>query len=188
MLTDKPFYFPEAYTDKIKFLCLKKGANDGPDYRSIGIFRRYLDLYLVGAALGISLNRLGKEMVGSSKGLTIFVEQLGSVRNNILYLYSLAMLNYHGEDGSLNMKDRIANAFELVNMDINSSEETKARAEECEKVFYRYIYGGIDYLYEFFKDLKDKSEISTATLDDLILELVQQNVDFDVTDSTWNSY
>lgn len=187
MLTDKTFYFPEDYTDKIKFLCVKKGYNDTENY-SIGIFKRYIDLYLVAAALGISLNLLGKDMSVGSKSLSIFAEQLGKARRNIHYLYSLAMLNYKGEDGSLSMKDRIANAFELINMDVNSSEETKVRAEDCERIFYRYIYGGIDYLYDHFKSLEGKDEISIAVLDDLILELVVQNVDFDVTTSIWNSF
>ena len=188
MLIDKPFIFPEGYTEKIRFLCVKRGSNEGPNYRSIGIFNRYLDLYLVGAALGISLDLLGKNMP-LGNGLTIFTEQLGKARNEIVYLYSLAMLNYKGEDENLSLKERYSNAFELINTNLSdASPEIKEKAEKCEKIFYRYIYGGIDYIYDHFKDLKDKSEISVEALDDLILDLVKKNIDFDVTNDIWNSY
>ena len=126
----------------IKFLS-KKTAELKKDFKGAEIFKRYLDVYMVGAILGAVKNRKAEvDSSESSETATLFASQVVGEQANLKFIYRLIMLTDKNSDFSDD--EKIDSAFRY-----DTDNEKVAQGMD---VFNAYARGGIEWLYEKFTD------------------------------------
>ena len=125
----------------IKFLS-KKTTELNKDFAGAEIFRRYIDVYIAGAMLGI-LKKRKSEVDNAPNGDTamIFASAVINEQSNLKFLYRMILLL---DDAALSNDDRVDLAFR----NDTNNEKLKAGME----VFNSYARGGIEWFYEKFTD------------------------------------
>lgn len=114
-------------------------------------FRRNIDVMFAASVVGFKFNKkadIDRSIEATKK--TIMVEQIYNEEELIKFLYRLILLS----DDSIepDIEKRIKMAFSSdVNANTKISEqdnESETYSNDYEKLFYQYILGGIEYLYE----------------------------------------
>ena len=108
-------------------------------------FKRNIDVMFAAAVLGFKLNRKGQIEPSNEKKRTILNEQIIREQSTIQFLYRMIVILDDSIDMSL--EDKLKAAFATNTTSVASS-ENENYDDEHEKIFYQYILGGIEYLYE----------------------------------------
>lgn len=106
------------------------------------VFRRYLDVYMVGAVLGVLFDRTADEDRESGDNARIFAEQFVRDRAKCEFLYQLVMLVADADQ--LTDAERIDRAFRV------DDASPEALSDNLER-FEAYVRGGIEALHERFQ-------------------------------------
>lgn len=188
MLIDQVFVFPGKYADMVKYLTKNPGQerlNKNIDNsmvlnlsESAGLFNRNLDVFFVSAAIGISKDILATD-IPKTTDITakIAPEQLLHSANKINYLYAIAMLSYTGENNELTLKQRIERAFRVPNEKADTPEKETIQ-NECTTIFKRYVFGGLEYLYDYFSKFIDKTSVTYDSFDQEIIEMIMNLIPY----------
>ncbi len=145
----------------IKFLS-KKTTELNKEFVGAEVFRRYIDVYIAGAILGILKKRKADiDNAPNGDSAMIFAAAVINEQSNLKFLYRMILLL---DDTSLSNDDRVDLAFR----NDTDSEKLKAGME----VFNSYARGGIEWLYEKFTD-------GATTKEDYLQKIAEIVRDFD---------
>lgn len=152
MLTDRPFIFSGEYSEMLRFLARERGVINP---HGINIFNRFLDCMMVSAAIGISKSQYVSidSITEKNDVAKVLPEQMINENSTINYLYALAMLDYKKDPKTgeaISIDDRINRAFRVPNTKLTTPEE-KSQAQICYNIFKGYVFGGLKYIYNYFK-------------------------------------
>lgn len=140
MLQFKEFVYYGKHAKYAHFLAKEQGGRLRED--GVNVFNRLLDVYLVGAAIGIRRGVTASIDNSISDKATIQLQQIVNVSDDLEYLYRLIMLL--DDTQKLSEKERISRAFKAD----DDPEQFKVNM----KLFNSYALGGLEILYEYFKD------------------------------------
>jgi len=124
---------------------------------SAKIFKRYMDVYMVGAIIGFLHGRQEKIDQSIADDARIFAEVFNKERSRLEFFYQLIMLL--DESTGLDEQQRIDRAFRVTDA---AQEAMQANME----LFHSYVFGGIEVLYE-------KLAEDSTTIDDYINQVYQ---------------
>ncbi|MFB5931823.1 hypothetical protein ACE8FZ_00770 [Peribacillus frigoritolerans] len=114
------------------------------------IFKRYIDVYMNGAILGFLYGRKVEKDKESSDKASIFADAFAKERMRCDFIYRLVMLL----DDSITVENRVDRAFR----DDSKGEEDEDHKANLQ-LFYSYVLGGIEVLYEkFIEDCTTKED------------------------------
>ena len=120
----------------LKFLSEKtKQLGEGYAKNGIGIFKRYIDTFLVAALFGVMKGLRANEDKSSEDKANILAEQLIKEKSNVEFVYNLVMLN---DTSKGKTPDEKINWIFKENGDFD--------------LFMQYVRGGLEYLYDYFTD------------------------------------
>lgn len=141
-----------SFTGKhAKYMELLVGEDkDNPDVFHPKFFERNIDVMFAAALVGFRQNTLGKiDSFGNVEKRTINVEQILKNAKTIQFLYRLIVLLNKVDNAST--EDKLKTAFgqntEIVDDGENRQTQTTLDLQE-ERLFFDYILGGIEYLYD----------------------------------------
>lgn len=153
----------------------------GQENEKIKIFNRFIDCYMVGAAIGIAHDLMVETIPPATDDKAkVFEGQLLGESDTLEYLYVMAMLNYKGT--GFTEGERIDRAFKYPNQDLGNggpkgTEFLEKMNNESMKIFNRYALGGLEYIYDYFKPLKNISNLKNDDVDNRIMNFVMDNLD-----------
>ena len=108
-------------------------------------FKRNIDVMFAAAILGFRLNRKGQPESSADKKRTILNEQIITNKSVIQFIYRLIILLDDSIEEDFEEKLKIAFASNTTEIERKDDEPND---NKYEKLFYQYILGGIEYLYE----------------------------------------
>lgn len=159
---DKDIKVIGKHASYIKFLS-KKTAELKKDFVGAEIFRRYIDVYIAGAIIGLVKNRKADvDATPNGDSAMIFASAVINEQSKLKLLYRTALLI---DNKSLSDDDRIDLAFRY------DTNETKLK--EGMEVFNSYARGGIEWLYEKFTENATSKEDYLERLANIVLEFNQ---------------
>lgn len=129
-----------------------------------GVFRRYIDVYMVGAIVGFIHNRKAERDISIAEDATIFAAAFNTERMRLEFFYQLIMLL--DESTGLGENQRIDRAFRVTDANPESLKENM-------DLFHSYVYGGIEVLFE-------KMAKGCTTIDDYIDQIYEVAEGFQV--------
>lgn len=108
-----------------------------------GIFNRQVDVLVMASVVGKIFSRKAeleplKDSEGNENKVTMFLDQINSVRPELELNYRMIMLLEDRE--TLDIEERINRAFRY--------DRDLEKQKECEKIFMHYVLGGLEVLYE----------------------------------------
>ena len=134
-----------------KFLCNDKK-----------VFKRYIDVYMVGAVMGILHARQAEIDKSFDDDARIFAAQFANERLKCEFIYQLIMLL--DQTDPVPDEQRLDRAFRV-------DDSTPAGLAQNMDLFHRYVRGGIDVLHEMFEEC--------TTDDDYITKMSEIVTSFD---------
>jgi len=147
------------YGEHGKFLCKEEGVN---------IFRRNLDLLMVAPLVGVCTGRFVKQTdispESKEKTFQVLLGQIDNERRNLVIIYRLVMLANPYSSASNEDKVDQALRFDSVPDSRNPNME----------IFDGYVKGGIEYLYECFKNAPLNSENKKEWIIDELMDFVNE--------------
>ena len=133
---------------------LKQLAKDKDNKDRPYIFDRYIDVYMNAAIFGLLYGRTAAKDNESKDRARVYADAFATERENCTFLYRLAMLI--DKTISISPEERVDRAFR-----VDADEKSKDKLAQNMELFNSYILGGIEVLYEKFRD-------SLITTDDCI--------------------
>lgn len=112
------------------------------------VFKRYLDVYMLGAIMGFLHGRKGKRDTTTKDEASIMAETVIKENNRCKFLYRLIMLL--DETTGLTPEQRIDRAFR------QDADQEAMNANMA--LFNSYVLGGIEVLYKKFKDCTTRDD------------------------------
>lgn len=161
---DRDYVFYGKYAHYAKYLCKDKGQEK--DDRS-NVFNRELDVLMVAPLVGVIKNCYIEENDNDSEykddKSTVQLSQLNSENQRLKLIYRAVILaNSHDEN--ISEKDKISQAFKFD--DVNDSDNPNMA------IFNAYMRGGLEYLYNVFKEdanrISNKKEKQAEEIVDLV--------------------
>lgn len=146
---DKDFEFRGKHATYTKFLC-----------NEARVFRRYIDVYMLSSVIGFLYGSPKDRDASTSDNASILAGVFANERPNCEFLYRLIMLL--DDTSALSNGEKIERAFRI---DDASPDALKLNME----LFHRYVYGGVEVLYEKFEDCITRDDYI-----DKIHEIVKQ--------------
>ncbi|WP_300926405.1 hypothetical protein [uncultured Dubosiella sp.] len=144
------------HAEYANFLCKEQGRERE---NGINIFQRVIDLYMLAPLIGLKYGRRVGIPEAKRPTTSIQVDQMYNEKENVEYVYRIVMLL--AEKNKYSEKERIARAFRVVpnsyENDPNREEEVKLEEKEL-SYFQDYVRGGIEYIYEFFKECEPHND------------------------------
>lgn len=128
------------------------------------IFERYIDVYMNAVIFGLLYGRTSKKDTESKDRARIYADAFATERENCTFLYRLVMIL--DKTISILPEERVDRAFRY-----DSDEKSIDKFNENMELFNSYVLGGIEVLYEKFKD-------SFTTTDDSITQAYEMMKDF----------
>lgn len=158
MLFDKEFEFSGKHATYVRFL-----KND------LQLFKSFREAYTVAAIIGyINSSKSSKDKSEQVPAASILPSELAQKRTILTFLYRLIMLTDDKEGYEItDYQDR---AFR----DDANIEENPEKFAENMAIFNSYVLGGIEILYDKFKDSKSLKE-TVNILNDFLLEFAEDN-------------
>ena len=141
----------------VKFLTTERGQLS--EDKAI-IFERIVDAYMISALVGLRQNRRSKIDDSINESSTINYGTLQSESNKINYIYRVIMLCDKSQ--GLSEKERIDRAFKR--------DTDKKAIEENMRLFNSYVLGGLEFIYEMFKNFRDQNE---KDVEDKMMNIIQ---------------
>ena len=158
MLFDKEFEFKGKHADYCRFL-----------KDEIGLFKTFREAYTTSAIIGFINNKTAQKETGTKLQLaSILPSELAQKRESLTFIYRLIMLLDKKEGFTL--KDYQDRTFRY---DAETDEHPEKLAENME-LFNSYALGGIELLYDRFKDCHEKKD-TVNTLYDFLYEFYEDN-------------
>jgi len=111
------------------------------DLNKANIFRRYIDVYMMGAVWGLLYNVRADRDTTSSDDATIYAAAFNTERLRCEFVYRLVMLL--DESAGLSPEQKIDRAFRYDDTHVEVMKENMA-------LFHSYVFGGVEKLYEKF--------------------------------------
>ena len=150
----------------LKFLCEKtKLLRKKNSQNGAGVFKRYIDVFLVAPLFGVMKNIRSDEDKSNDDKVNIFAEQIIKEQRNLEFVYQIVLLNDNSK--KLSPDEKIDLIFKK-NGDID--------------LFMSYVRGGIEYLYEYFTDgattQSDYFEKVISLIDDTQLDATENFDEF----------
>ena len=155
MLFDKEFEFKGKHAEYCRFL-----RND------IGLFKTYREIYTASAIIGFLNSKSAKKNDEKVQSASILPSELAQKRTILTYIYRLIMLLDEKENYTI--KDYQDRTFRD---DANADENPEKLIANME-IFNSYARGGIEILYDKFKDCKTKKE-TVNTLNDFLIDFFE---------------
>lgn len=156
MLFDKEFEFKGKYADYCRFL-----KND------IGLFKTFREAYTTSAIIGyINSTKGQKAAVEKVQPASILPSELAQKRTSLTFIYRLIMLT---ENNDLSIQE-LQNRTFRDDSDDTHPEKVVANME----LFNSYVLGGLEILYNKFKDCKTTKDVVNE-LNDYLLEFFEDN-------------
>ena len=157
MLFDKEFEFKGKYATYCRFL-----KND------IGLFKTFREAYATSALIGFLFSIKKIDNDEKVQTASILASELAQKRTDLTYIYRLIML-----------LDSIPNAtiLDIQNRTFKDDAESDNYPEKVTKnmaTFNTYANGGIEFLYERFKNCSEVKD-TINELNDFILEFIEDN-------------
>ena len=147
------YKFRGKHATYAKFLATERGSEreDG-----LNVFIRVLDVYMVSAVMGIMYGKRSQIDESNSDTSDIQAQAMIKEQEQLMYLYRLILLC--DESSGLSEQEKISRAFKT------DGDEDAVRKNLV--LFNSYVLGGIEILYERFKDCYgNDSEIFDEILD-----------------------
>lgn len=136
---DKDIKIVGKHASYIKFLA-KKSGELRRDFVGAEVFRRYIDVYIAGATIGLVKNlKTDADNTPNGDSAMIFAAAVINEQLKLKFLYRAAMLL---DNPALSADERIDLAFRF------DTDEVKLK--EGMEIFNSYARGGIEWLYEEF--------------------------------------
>ena len=110
-------------------------------------FERNIDVMFAAALIGFRQHKLGEAETSADAKKTILNEQILKNSSTIQFIYRTIVLLDNSIENSSEEKLKIAFAESTTSHD-TSKITTDEQSEKYEKLFYNYILGGIEYLYD----------------------------------------
>lgn len=123
----------------MKFLSAKTEKLDKSNKATAGVFERNIDVYMIGALVGILYNKKAKKDNSVDDHANILLSAIANELDNLEFISNLVFLCDNSVDRTNDEK---------VNYTFRSDDLDK----EKEELFNDYVRGGIEFLYEFFTD------------------------------------
>ncbi len=136
---ESEYYFYGSHKEKLFYLAKDKGVERED---SINIFQRVVDVLIMAPLVGLIYNRKSKPEPSSTNKSTVFPSTIKNERSKLIFVYRIVMLL--DSRNELSKQERLDRAFRYDN--------DPKKTEENMKLFNEYVLGGIDYLYDHFKD------------------------------------
>ena len=173
---DKDYNFRGSHADKVRFLCeeIEPGKRD---FGKFTIFNRYVDVFICGAIVGFIHNRQGTSDSDSKENVaTIPMKTMIGEQRNLSFIFkSIILCDGIKDVDSLSneeLKNRMDDAFRFG--------EGTDRFEANWKRFESFVLGGVDYLYDKFKEVKTREDAV-----DVINEMIPKEVSLDYTEADY---
>lgn len=128
------------------------------------IFDRYIDVYMNAVIFGLLYGRTANKDTESKDRARIYADAFATERENCTFLYRLVMIL--DKTISISPEGRVDRAFRY-----DSDEKLIDKFNKNMELFNSYVLGGIEVLYEKFKD-------SFTTTDDSITHAYEMMKDF----------
>lgn len=137
----------------------------------LGVFKTFKDIYATSAIVGFINGRKADKDNVKIKGQTvqpasIMASEVQSIRSRLTYIYRIIMLLEPIKNGEI--KDYQDRTFK----DDANAERNPERLRENLEVFNAYARGGLEFLYDKFKDCKSKKE-AVNVLNDYLIEFYE---------------
>lgn len=170
---DKDYNFKGCYADKVRFLCsdIEPGKNK---YGTFSIFGRYVDVLMCAAIVGFTHNK--KDLPDYDDKVSIATipmkTMIGEQRNLSFIFKSIILCNDVSDIDSLSndeLKEKMDDAFRFG--------KGTERFEKNWALFESYVFGGINYLYDYFKDVRTREDAL-----DVINEMAPKTIALDYSD------
>ncbi|KIL37315.1 hypothetical protein SD71_01060 [Cohnella kolymensis] len=114
------------------------------------VFKRYIDVYMVGSVMGILHGRKATKDSSVSDEASIFAGAFNTERLKCEFLYRLIMLL--DETPGLTEEQRVDRAFRV-------DDSMPDALKENMDLFHSYVFGGIEVLYEKYEDCTTTDDI-----------------------------
>lgn len=131
---EKEFRFVGKHATYVKFLVTKAE-----------IFQRNIDVYMLGALIGITYNKTSMKDMKSKDDTTIPVSAFITEKTNCIFIYRLVMLLSDAKDEEMNIENRLNRAFRD---DVDQDAESKMK--DNMDLFHSYVLGGVEKIYELY--------------------------------------
>lgn len=155
MLFDKEFEFKGKHATYCRFL-----------KDEIGLFKTFREVYTMSAIVGFLNKNKGTRDNEKVPPASIFPADLAQKRTQLTFIYRLIMLLEETDGFEINdYKDR---TFRY------DSEENNEKLSENMEIFNSYVLGGLEILYDKFKDCNDKKD-TVNTLNEYLTEFFEDN-------------
>ena len=168
MLFNKEYEFKGKHATYCRFLKEK-----------IHLFKTFREAYATCALVGFINDRRADRDTAKQddkvQPASILPGEMAQKRLDLAFIYRLMMLIIPIENGT--EKDYQDRAFRYDADEGNYSVEL----QECMKIFNSYVLGGIEILYDVFKDCKDTKDV-VNTLNDYLFEFYEDTGIIDVTE------
>lgn len=149
----------------IKFLA-KKTTELNKDFSGAAIFKRYVDVYMTGAIIGLAKKRKAAVDNSVDDTATIFDAAVIGEQSNLKFIYRLViMLN----DPALSNDEKVDMAFRYD----TDAEKVKTGMQ----IFNSYARGGIEWLYEKFTDGITTKEDYLQKIAEVVSEFKQDYIE-----------
>ena len=156
MLFDKEFEFHGKHAEYVNYL-----------KKEVGVFKTNRELYTICAILGfINSSKGKKETVGTTT--SILPSELAQKRAALTYIYRLIMLL--DEHEGFTVKDYQDRTFR----DDAETDEHPEKLAQNMALFNSYVLGGVEIMYDKFKDCKNIKD-TVNTLNDFLMEFLGDN-------------
>ena len=120
---------------------------ENPDIKRPKFFERNIDVMFAAALVGFRQHKLGEAETSADAKRTILNEQILKSSSLIQFIYRTIVLLDDNIENTSEEKLKIAFAESTTSHDA-SKITTDEQSEKYEKLFYNYILGGIEYLYD----------------------------------------
>lgn len=149
----------------------------------IGAFTTFREVYILSTALGFIKHRNSTPDASEKMNpASVFTDQIRTRKADLKFLYRLIMIVH--EESDFTIEDYMNRAFR-DGSDENNLDNLKSNMS----LFHEYTCGGLEYLYDIFKDLRKPDDIVNALYDLLHDVAIQTGLlkpegldDFDVGD------
>lgn len=159
------YVFYGEHATYAKFLCKERGVEreDG-----VNVFDKVIDLLKVAPLVGICKGRYVPQRDTTSEHKddksSILLAQIDRERRNLMIIYRLVMLS--NPLSSSSDKDKVDQALRFDN--------TPDSENPNMDIFDGYVRGGIEYLYESFRNAPLGSENKNEWINDQICDLIRE--------------
>ena len=140
---EKDFRFVGKHATYVKFLV-----------NNAKIFQRNIDVYMLGALIGITYDKTSTKDMTSNDDTLIPVSVFITEKPNCVFIYRLVMLLSDAKGEEMNIENRLNRAFRD---DVDQDAESKMT--ENMDLFHSYVLGGVEKIYELYtSDIVGKDE------------------------------